>query len=133
MKIEIPLFHVLNARITFGNIFSLEQPVAGVTAINDEAATACVVDESVFDPPATYSVRGLCTATVVVLLFIALGLFVCLCPCPVKDGIYAKPKRRPPRRRVQVTHTRAERGRRQSRDNVFSFNTLLTKINKLRK
>nr|XP_032517361.1 ankyrin repeat domain-containing protein 13B-like [Danaus plexippus plexippus] len=27
VKIEIPLFHVLNARITFGNIFATETPV----------------------------------------------------------------------------------------------------------
>ncbi|KAI1293822.1 Ankyrin repeat domain-containing protein 13D [Halotydeus destructor] len=58
VKIEIPLFHVLNARITFGNIFSLEEPVSGVTAIKDDAATACVVDETVFQPSASYSVRG---------------------------------------------------------------------------
>ena len=30
VKIEIPLFHVLNARITFGNIFGLTNPVAGI-------------------------------------------------------------------------------------------------------
>jgi septin 4 len=58
VKIEIPLFHVLNARITFGNIFSLEERVQGVTLIDDDATKACVVDERLFDTPTTYSIRG---------------------------------------------------------------------------
>ena len=52
--IEIPLFHVLNARITFGNIFGLDEPVPGVTPINDEKVVACVLDDSCFDTPAGY-------------------------------------------------------------------------------
>ena len=57
---EIPLFHVLNARITFGNIFGSEAAAPNVTCIKDaEGAPLCsVVDESVFEPPATYSVLG---------------------------------------------------------------------------
>ncbi|XP_054155484.1 ankyrin repeat domain-containing protein 13D-like [Oppia nitens] len=58
VKIEIPLFHVLNARITFGNIFSLDESVRGVTPIKDETACACVVDESCFDAPIGYRKIG---------------------------------------------------------------------------
>lgn len=52
--IEIPLFHVLNARITFGNIFGLDEAVPGVTPIQDEKVVACVLDDSCFDTPAGY-------------------------------------------------------------------------------
>lgn len=45
---------MLNARITFGNIFSLDEPVPGVTPIKDENAVACVVDDSCFDVPPGY-------------------------------------------------------------------------------
>ena len=30
IKIEIPLFHVLNARVTFGNIFALANSIPGI-------------------------------------------------------------------------------------------------------
>ena len=58
---EIPLFHVLNARITFGNIFGSEAAAPNVTCIKDaEGAPLCsVVDDSVFNPPPTYSVLGM--------------------------------------------------------------------------
>lgn len=52
--LEIPLFHVLNARITFGNIFALDEPVTGVTPIKEEKVIACVLDDSCFDTPAGY-------------------------------------------------------------------------------
>jgi len=58
VKIEIPLFHALNAKITFGNIFSMDCPNAGVTCIRDGDNFMCDVDDSVFDTPATYSVIG---------------------------------------------------------------------------
>ncbi|XP_035216367.1 ankyrin repeat domain-containing protein 13D-like [Stegodyphus dumicola] len=54
IKIEIPLFHVLNARITFGNIFALDEPVPGVTPIKEEKVVACVLDDSCFDTPSGY-------------------------------------------------------------------------------
>ncbi|KAG8176512.1 hypothetical protein JTE90_021805 [Oedothorax gibbosus] len=54
VKIEIPLFHVLNARITFGNIFSLDEAVPGVTPVKDDSAVACILEESCFDVPAGY-------------------------------------------------------------------------------
>ena len=30
VKIEIPLFHVLNAKVTFGNIFALGNSISGI-------------------------------------------------------------------------------------------------------
>ncbi len=66
VKIEIPLFHVLNARITFCNIFALTSPVEGVSVINESAAedtdgskkSICFLDEDVFQIPASYSRIG---------------------------------------------------------------------------
>lgn len=58
IKIEIPLFHVLNARITFGNINALDQPVDGITVIDDNGVQSCVVDETCFDPPQGYNRLG---------------------------------------------------------------------------
>lgn len=57
VKIEIPLFHVLNARITFGNIFGVDNPVAGVACIQDEKMS-CTIDDSVFELPANYNRGG---------------------------------------------------------------------------
>ncbi|XP_013784163.1 ankyrin repeat domain-containing protein 13D-like [Limulus polyphemus] len=54
VKIEIPIFHVLNARITFENIYSLDEPVSGVTPIRDDNTCACVVDKNCFEPPTGY-------------------------------------------------------------------------------
>ncbi|XP_075220941.1 ankyrin repeat domain-containing protein 13D isoform X2 [Lycorma delicatula] len=59
VKIEIPLFHVLNARITFGNIFGMEEEVEGVSRFeSDESKTVCIVDDACFEPPASYTVLG---------------------------------------------------------------------------
>ncbi|CAH1405533.1 unnamed protein product [Nezara viridula] len=58
VKIEIPLFHVLNARITFGNIFALDSPVEGVSTIDDGNKLSCVVDDSCFQPPPSYTFMG---------------------------------------------------------------------------
>jgi len=55
VKIEIPLFHVLNARITFGNIFGLTTPVEGITVVKEDNRLSCAVDDSVFDIPSDYS------------------------------------------------------------------------------
>ncbi|CAH0715822.1 unnamed protein product, partial [Brenthis ino] len=48
VKIEIPLFHVLNARITFGNIFATETPVANIECIQEGPRLSCVVDDRCF-------------------------------------------------------------------------------------
>ncbi|ELU00132.1 hypothetical protein CAPTEDRAFT_220273 [Capitella teleta] len=60
VKIEIPLFHVLNARITFGNIFASDATAPGVTHIPecDGTPMCCSIEESCFDAPTTYSVLG---------------------------------------------------------------------------
>ncbi|RZF45300.1 hypothetical protein LSTR_LSTR011116 [Laodelphax striatellus] len=62
VKIEIPLFHVLNARITFGNIFGMEERVEGVSQGvgpgEGEMRTTCLVDDSCFQPPASYTIMG---------------------------------------------------------------------------
>ncbi|KAJ8731634.1 hypothetical protein PYW07_004798 [Mythimna separata] len=48
VKIEIPLFHVLNARITFGNIFATETPVPYIDVIPEGSRLACLVDDQCF-------------------------------------------------------------------------------------
>ncbi|XP_062051737.1 ankyrin repeat domain-containing protein 13D isoform X2 [Lepus europaeus] len=67
VKIEIPLFHVLNARITFSNLCGCDEPLSSVwvPAPSPSAATSaagspfpCEVDPSVFEVPAGYSVLG---------------------------------------------------------------------------
>nr|CAG4651864.1 EOG090X0784 [Triops cancriformis] len=56
VKIEIPLFHVMNACVTFGNVFALDEPVEGVTAVEDNAGLACIVSDSCFEAPPSYVV-----------------------------------------------------------------------------
>ncbi|XP_008559506.1 ankyrin repeat domain-containing protein 13D [Microplitis demolitor] len=58
VKIEIPLFHVLNARITFGNIFGLDQEVPHVKRIQEGTRTTCVVDDICFEAPPGYIKLG---------------------------------------------------------------------------
>lgn len=55
---EIPLFHVLNARITFGNIFGLDEDIVGVVRIPEDDKINCVVDDNCFVPPVTYTKLG---------------------------------------------------------------------------
>lgn len=58
VRIEIPLFRVLNAKITFGNILSLDSPVPNVTPIRDDTEAACVIEDEVFQPPPGYRISG---------------------------------------------------------------------------
>ncbi|KAI5624833.1 ankyrin repeat domain-containing protein 13D isoform X2 [Silurus asotus] len=67
VKIEIPLFHVLNARVTFSNLCGCDEPVSSVTLHSPEGAPDagqntlplnCEVDPSVFEPPADYTTLG---------------------------------------------------------------------------
>ncbi|XP_046418282.1 ankyrin repeat domain-containing protein 13D isoform X1 [Neodiprion pinetum] len=58
VKIEIPLFHVLNARITFGNIFGLDQEVSNVGRLQDGNKITCLVDDICFDAPPGYTKLG---------------------------------------------------------------------------
>ncbi|CAH0398506.1 unnamed protein product [Chilo suppressalis] len=54
VKIEIPLFHVLNARITFGNIFATESPVPHIECIQEGERLSCVIDDACFNLGARY-------------------------------------------------------------------------------
>ncbi|KAL5288158.1 ANKRD13D family protein [Megaselia abdita] len=58
VRIEIPLFHVLNACITFGNVFALTTPVTNVSTIEEDDRITCIVDDRCFDIPTNYRVRG---------------------------------------------------------------------------
>ncbi|XP_047631094.1 ankyrin repeat domain-containing protein 13D isoform X2 [Phacochoerus africanus] len=65
VKIEIPLFHVLNARITFSNLCGCDEPLSSVGAPAPGSAVAasgspfpCEVDPAVFEVPEGYSVLG---------------------------------------------------------------------------
>ena len=60
VKVEIPLFHVLNALITFGNVFALESPVPYVTNIKEEEddRLTCIIDDECFAVPANYENRA---------------------------------------------------------------------------
>ncbi|KAJ8262510.1 hypothetical protein GJAV_G00167260 [Gymnothorax javanicus] len=64
VKIEIPLFHVLNARVTFSNLCGCDEKVSSVTVLSpDDPAQnppvlQCEVDPSVFEPPADYTTLG---------------------------------------------------------------------------
>ncbi|KAL0610804.1 Ankyrin repeat domain-containing protein 13A [Plecturocebus cupreus] len=64
VKIEIPLFHVLNARITFGNVNgcstaeeSVSQNVEGTQADSASHITNFEVDQSVFEIPESYYIQ----------------------------------------------------------------------------
>uniref|UniRef100_A0A0K2T0F6 Ankyrin repeat domaincontaining protein 13Blike [Megachile rotundata] n=1 Tax=Lepeophtheirus salmonis TaxID=72036 RepID=A0A0K2T0F6_LEPSM len=59
VKIEIPIFHALNSRVTFENIFGMDKPVQGVDVIQEDASRlTAVVDDSVFSIPSGYSRMG---------------------------------------------------------------------------
>lgn len=49
---------MLNARITFGNIFGMDQDVAHVRKIEDGSKLACVVDDICFEAPMGYTKLG---------------------------------------------------------------------------
>jgi ankyrin repeat domain-containing protein 13 len=59
IKIEIPLYRVITAKVTFGNIHAINTPVDKVTCITDSLGTpACLVDELVFTIPNGYRSIG---------------------------------------------------------------------------
>ncbi|XP_017780401.1 PREDICTED: ankyrin repeat domain-containing protein 13D isoform X2 [Nicrophorus vespilloides] len=55
VKIEIPLFHVINARITFGNIFGMDMDIPYVTRIEEEDRLTCALDDVIFQSPPGYT------------------------------------------------------------------------------
>lgn len=54
VRIEIPLFHVLNACVTFGNVFALDAPVKFVERLREDDRLSCVIDDSCFTIPSHY-------------------------------------------------------------------------------
>ncbi|XP_065611547.1 ankyrin repeat domain-containing protein 13D isoform X2 [Cyrtonyx montezumae] len=70
VKIEIPLFHVLNARITFSNLCGCDQPLGSVRVCNPAQPPGaraagpggwpfpCEVEPAVFEVPPGYTVLG---------------------------------------------------------------------------
>ncbi|KAL0272496.1 UNVERIFIED_CONTAM: hypothetical protein PYX00_005438 [Menopon gallinae] len=55
VKIEIPLFHILHARITFGNILGLDHEVEGVKLVKeDNGRITCIVTDSCFQTAPDY-------------------------------------------------------------------------------
>lgn len=58
IKVEIPLFHVLNAVITFENVFALDTPIKFVSNIREsDDRLTCVIDDECFEIPAGYANR----------------------------------------------------------------------------
>lgn len=49
---------MLNARITFGNIFAMDTDVPFVSRIQEENRISCVLDEAIFQVPAGYTQIG---------------------------------------------------------------------------
>nr|CAG4640900.1 EOG090X0784 [Eulimnadia texana] len=59
LNAKIPLFHVMSACVTFGNIFAAEEPVTGITQVNEADRVYCFVDDSCFEIPASYTSYGM--------------------------------------------------------------------------
>lgn len=58
VKIEIPLFHVLNAVVTFSNVFGMDNPIPQVTKVVENDRVSCVIEDSVFEVPTKYTRSG---------------------------------------------------------------------------
>lgn len=58
IKIEIPLFHVLNACVTFCNVFALTNDIEYVTHLQEDNRVTCIIDDRCFDVPSHYTRRG---------------------------------------------------------------------------
>ena len=48
----------MNACVTFGNTFALDEPVRGVSVIQEDDRLSCVVDDSCFVIPGDYTLYG---------------------------------------------------------------------------
>ena len=64
LSLEIPLFHVMNACVTFGNTFGLDEGINGVSVIQEADRLSCVVDDSCFVTPGDYTLYGMGGASV---------------------------------------------------------------------
>ena len=61
--LEIPLYRVITAQVTFDNIHGVFQPVKNVTTMSSTSMSnpkdvKCIVDESVFTVPPSYKTLG---------------------------------------------------------------------------
>jgi hypothetical protein len=61
---EIPLYHVLTAKVTFGNIHGIDKTVEGVSTIKENLNSFCAVDENIFAVPQGYRRQGLSTENI---------------------------------------------------------------------
>uniref|UniRef100_A0A915J2R5 Uncharacterized protein n=1 Tax=Romanomermis culicivorax TaxID=13658 RepID=A0A915J2R5_ROMCU len=59
VKIEIPIFHVLNAVVTFDNVHSEKRLVDGVTFLSDAGNKFCAIDDDLFAIPTDFVDRNL--------------------------------------------------------------------------
>ncbi|CAF0934034.1 unnamed protein product [Adineta ricciae] len=58
VKVQIPLYHVLTAKVTFGNIHGSDKSVEGVSTIKENSNSFCAVDENIFAIPSGYRRQG---------------------------------------------------------------------------
>ncbi|CAF0897622.1 unnamed protein product [Rotaria sp. Silwood1] len=58
VKIQIPLYHVLTAKVTFGNIHGIDKAIEGVSTIKEDSISFCAVDENIFAIPPGYRRQG---------------------------------------------------------------------------
>lgn len=49
----------MNACITFGNTFALDEPVHGVSVVQEDDRLSCIVDDTCFVTPGDYTVYGM--------------------------------------------------------------------------
>jgi len=66
------LFHILNARITFGNIFGLDQEVPHVGHLQETNRVTCLVDDICFETPSGYAKLGktFCIYNLIIYIYI---------------------------------------------------------------
>lgn len=58
VKIEIPLFHLINAVVTFSNCMTLDNPVAQVTKVEENDRVTVTIEDNVFEIPTHYARSG---------------------------------------------------------------------------
>ncbi|KAG8195274.1 hypothetical protein JTE90_028425 [Oedothorax gibbosus] len=54
IKMEVPIFRVLHAKVSFGNVFALDSPVQHVSPYKIDGCYACEIDAACFDIPESY-------------------------------------------------------------------------------
>lgn len=60
---EVPIYHFINGKISFHNIFGTLRKMEGVTSGIENGKLVCFLEEKLFDPPADYETQtAICTA-----------------------------------------------------------------------